>query len=157
MDVNIKFLMLCSLYYFGFKHGGYHVFISRSTIRAGKLRLKLQFYDSCLFEPAPKNLLLIGLTSVSILTLYFCKNFYYRVNAHLAKSKIGAHIFFNFVSEETKRNCFIFGVSYLHSGGYYPMKRALVTTMSTRYTAGKQSCKNIFFKYRKDNRQQDQK
>ena len=41
--------------------------------------------------------------------------------------------------------------------GYYPVKRALVTTMSTRCTTGKKSRKNMFFKYRKDNRQHDQK
>ena len=44
-----------------------------------------------------------------------------------------------------------------HNGGHYPMKRALVTTTSTRCTTGKQSCENMFFKNRKDNRQQDQK
>ena len=39
---------------------------------------------------------------------------------------------------------------------YYPMKRALVTTMATRCATGKQSRENMFFKYRKNNRQQDQ-
>ena len=66
-------------------------------------------------------------------------------------------IAFCFVSSETKRYCFGFDMNYLHSRGYCPTRRMLVTTMSTRCTKGKQSCKNMFFKYRKDNRQQDHK
>ena len=43
---------------------------------------------------------------------------------------------FFFVSSETKRYYFGFDVNYLHSGSYYPMKRALVTIMSTRFKHG---------------------
>ena len=65
-------------------------------------------------------------------------------------------LFASFFSEP-KWFCFGFDVNYLHSEGYYPIRRTLVTTMSTRCTKGKQSRKNMFFKYQKDNRQQDQK
>ena len=85
-----------------------------------------------------------------ILLVYLGGLFYLRV--------IIFFFFFFFVSSETKRDYFGFDMNYLHIVGYYAMKRALVTTMSTRFTTGKQSRKNImFFKYRKDNRQQDQK
>ena len=40
---------------------------------------------------------------------------------------------------EMKRYCFGFVVNYLHNGGYYPIRKTLVTTMSTPCTKGKQS------------------
>ena len=61
-----------------------------------------------------------------------------------------------FVSFETKRYCFGFDVNYFQSGGYYPIRRTLVITMSTSCTKDKQSRENMFLKYHKDNRQQDQ-
>ena len=49
-------------------------------------------------------------------------------------------------------------MNYLHSGSYmYNPIRRMVTTMSTRCTKGKRSRKRMFFKYGKDNHQQDQK
>ncbi len=54
------------------------------------------------------------------------------------------------VSSERKRYCFGFDVNYLHSMFYYPNRRTLVTTMSTRCTVGKKNSFSMFFKYRKD-------
>ena len=53
--------------------------------------------------------------------------------------------------------CFGFDVNYLHGEGYYPMRRARVTIMSTCCTKVEQARKNMLFKNPKESRQQDQK
>ena len=73
----------------------------------------------------------------------FANGFFGKLLFHLTFNRNFRIFLFRFL--ETKRYCFGFDVNYLHSWGYYPMRRTLVTKMSTRCSKGKQYCKNIFF------------